>query len=673
VAQVVSRFLSISCPFLSVSRCLNHVSAVSAPKACTSLITLTERRDADFQTYLGSPCRRRSARDTFDGISLHARRENDPLSRNGLHVDNDGYEPSLDTDSSDEDIIQSLKIESQLSTLESADSSLNPRGISSSRFGLPNEQPRGNTTREPFWIRSEGKLYVCFPSDPENTMYRIEVHAEIDLSAPDTEGWFSFSIPGLPRLDASQASGRLTFFHEQGQKIAVDKGLLDFFNDAEAYLVSGGSHFNGSPLLRLRVMDDSTKTDEAEVGTQQEDDLAKWTDGQIRLCPVHFVGLASRDDPLELEDPTKLIWNFHIRIDRIITGDLERQMSLDANSGSVPLLVIDARDWVPNYSIIDEKLATHGEWRETEDGDMALQSVASTLPGNFTKVDVYWKEFGIVGELTGHGATPTREFRLPNTVGKILLNGSLTCNIDNAVIVLNDIYGEEITWRADSMIGCNAIKLPKLYPGYRMYLKVNEATPSISDDLASLSDVDADVELELAASREKISVAEDVDQRVLDLTVPKSSVKGVLQVQDPTIQLNTTTAVPPVEPSIFRRILKYTVLAFILLHILEQIPRVSTPIDNYSALGAFQQQENKPDHEAFLDDPTFGLDLWSATADVVGNAHTGSLEEGQLASESQKRHQLVAEIPADEVQKAERETKWRDRIDHALGWRELGG
>jgi len=32
----VSRFLSISCPFLSVSRCWKHVSAVTAPKACTS-------------------------------------------------------------------------------------------------------------------------------------------------------------------------------------------------------------------------------------------------------------------------------------------------------------------------------------------------------------------------------------------------------------------------------------------------------------------------------------------------------------------------------------------------------------------------------------------------------------------------------------------------------------
>jgi len=650
-----------------------HVSAVSAPKACTSLIALTERSNADSETYLGSPCRRRSARNTFDGISLHARRENDPLSHHGLHVDNDSYEPSLDTDGSYEDITQSLKAESQLSTLEIAESSLISRGTSSSRFGLPNEQPRGNTTGEPFWIRSDGKLYVCFPSDPETAMYRIEVHAEIDLSSPDAEGWFSFSIPGLPRLDASQASGRLTFFHEQGQKIAVDKGLLDFFTDAEAYLVSGGSHFNGSPLLRLRVMDDSTKTDESEAGTQQEDDLAKWTDEQIRLCPVHFVGLASRDDPLELEDPTKLIWNFHIRIDRIITGELECQMSLDANSGSVPLLVIDARDWVSNYSIIDGKLATHAEWRETEDGDMALQSVASTLPRNFTEVDIYWKELEIVDELTGREATPPREFRLPNTVGKILLNGSLTCNIDNAVIVLNDIYGEEITWRADSMIGCNAVKLPKLYPGYRMYLKVNEATPSIRDDLASLLGVDADVEPELPASRENISIVGDVDQRVLELTVPKISVKGVLQVQDPTIQPNTTTAVPPVEPFLFRRILKYTVLAFILLHILEQIPKVSTPIDNYSDLGAFQQKENRPDHEAFLHYPTLGLNMCSATADDVGNARTLSLEEEQVASESQERHQLVAEIPADEVQKAERETNWRDRIDHALGWRELGG
>lgn len=33
----VSRFLRIPCLFLSVSRCLQHVSAVSAPKSCTSV------------------------------------------------------------------------------------------------------------------------------------------------------------------------------------------------------------------------------------------------------------------------------------------------------------------------------------------------------------------------------------------------------------------------------------------------------------------------------------------------------------------------------------------------------------------------------------------------------------------------------------------------------------
>jgi len=160
---------------------------------------------------------------------------------------------------------------------------------------------------------------------------------------------------------------------------------------------------------------------------------------------------------------------------------------------------------------------------------------------------------------------------------------------------------------------------------------------------------------------------------VLQLTVPKLPFKGVLQVQDPTLQFNTTTAVPSVEPSIFRRILKYTVLAFVLLHILEQIPKVSTPIDNYSDLGAFQQKENKPEYEDFSDDPTFGLNMWSPTADDVGNAHTGSWEEGQLTSESHERHQMVAGIQASEVQMAEPGMGLRDRIDHALGWRELGG
>lgn len=645
-----------------------------------------------------SPCRRKSARDTSDGISLHGRRGIDLLNHQGLHIDHDGYELSLDTDSSNDDIHQELKAESRLSPLEISGSSLIPRGTSSSPCALRNTQQHRNATNEPFWIRSEGKLYVCFPSNPEKIAYRIEVHAEIDLSAPDAEGWSSFSIPGLPRLHASQASGRLIFFHEHDHEVSIDKNNSDFFDDAEANLVLGGSHFDGSPLLRIRlpcqsydmhngalaedcktsvcqpVMDDSIKTDEAEVGTQQGDDLSKWTDEQIRLCPVYFEGLASRDDPLELEDPTKLIWNFHIRIDRIITGELECQMSLDVSISSGPLLVIDSRDWVPNYSLIDGQLATPGEWRETEDGDMTLQRVASTSR-NITKVDVYWKEFdGIVDELTGREATPTRQFRVPNTVGKILLNGSLTCNIDNAVIVLNDIYGEEITWRADSMIGCNTIRLPKLYPGYSMYLKVSEATPSISEDLASLPDMDAGVERELATPRQRGSVGEDMDQRVVELEVPKLSVKGVLPVEDPRIRFyTTTTTVSPAEPSIVRRILKYCVLTFILLHILEQIPTVSTPFDNCSEVRTLQQKDTMPEYESISDDPTFRPALWSLTADDSENAHTAPFEEGHQASEPKESDQLVAEVPADKVQNAERETNWRDRIDHALGWRELGG
>lgn len=46
---MVSRFLSISCPFPNVSRYLKHVSAISLPKHAPLLIALTERRNADFE------------------------------------------------------------------------------------------------------------------------------------------------------------------------------------------------------------------------------------------------------------------------------------------------------------------------------------------------------------------------------------------------------------------------------------------------------------------------------------------------------------------------------------------------------------------------------------------------------------------------------------------------
>jgi len=49
----VSKSLGISCPFPSISRCWKHDLAVSPPEHAPLLIALTERRNADFETYLG--------------------------------------------------------------------------------------------------------------------------------------------------------------------------------------------------------------------------------------------------------------------------------------------------------------------------------------------------------------------------------------------------------------------------------------------------------------------------------------------------------------------------------------------------------------------------------------------------------------------------------------------
>ncbi|KAL8822635.1 MAG: hypothetical protein Q9191_006632, partial [Dirinaria sp. TL-2023a] len=216
------------------------------------------------------------------------------------------------------------------------------------------------------------------------------------------------------------------------------------------------------------------------VGTQLPDDkLSEWANQKIKLCPAYFGGLSTRDDPLELEDPTKLSWNFEIRIDRNIYGDLECQTSLEvANTTTPPLLTIDTHGWIPSFSTVNGRLATQCEWRETEDGDLALWKVPpGTKPGcQSVKVQLWWKEFASSFSKTEELRCSAREYILPTVLDKIMLNASLTCNMDNSLLVLNDDVGEreEITWRADSVIGCNSIVLPKMYPGYRLRLHVDE-------------------------------------------------------------------------------------------------------------------------------------------------------------------------------------------------------
>ena len=672
----------------------------------------------------------------------------------GFDSDADGYNPSLDTKYNEDCPHTSPRIDSQLSSPDISDRPWIRRDIASSRFFPPDSDPHGDPKKDPFWIRFEGKLYICFPSNSELATYQIETHAAVHLSEPDTGGWYGFSIPGLPRLHKSQPSGRLSFFQGSGRGILIDKSLFDYCDDSGPYLISGGSHFGTSHLLRLRFQspiecqtqhphdglvaeDNSTladkclewpgsepllvenelehlkvqpysheplspasaheavKSDDVEVGTQSEDEMSKWANERIKLCPVQFAGLVTRDDPLEMEDSTKLAWNLNMRVGRIVTGELECQMSLQVPFGTMPLLVADAREWVPNFSIINGMLATRGEWRETKEGDLALQSVPSIQPGKVMKVDMYWKEFAVVDELNDHEAPRTKEYRLPNIVDKVILNGNLTCTIDNAVIVLNDTEGEEITWRVDSTIGCNSTWLPKLYPGYRLHLKVEEDTPSISDDLESLPDMDTCLELAVPAPRD-----ENTDKRVAGLTAPvtiaeadcsqpqavQASSHGntastaddlaasIVLNREPSSRSHTTTVVPTT-PFTFRQFFKHCMLMILLSNIFEQVLMAFIPAGQFYNHKALETEGAREGYRDFLDDITFGLNLFpSGTSE---DANRGSEEPKSLPEETKENPAPEEAIPSIEevsqvvAEKLQGGRSWRDSIDYALGWREI--
>lgn len=156
------------------------------------------------------------------------------------------------------------------------------------------------------------------------------------------------------------------------------------------------------------------------------------------LRPVRFSALVTSEDslvPVEISSP---IWNLDIQIDRVCGQNLVCRMSLIVEVGedSERLLTFDAHKWVPELSFIDGRLATQraGQWREVEDGHLALLKSPAMILGQKVRVEMRWKELMIAGEFKGDGVWTSKvEYQLPIILGKSVLGGCLTCNDDNGM------------------------------------------------------------------------------------------------------------------------------------------------------------------------------------------------------------------------------------------------
>ena len=649
------------------------------------------------------------------------------------------------------------------------------RTIPSSRYFSPSPAPAADAKRVPFWIKDNGKLYVCFPSTVEHDTYRVEIHARVHLSQPDEQGWYSFSVPGLPQLETSQPGGHLSFCQHRGNQIEVDRSCFEYMIKDGPYLVSGVSHFATNLLLRLHFCTErqlalgkhihgittqsidrsplveqragqlgfegsavpdleslglSTQelhnywrediksrfenrlSDTSDAYSQEHfmrmvmkqgwdfmpelprpvitpprcstgrksdtvphkrlqaptsspvtlgpfphaaetelvdiqllhDELSEWANQKIRLTPAYFAGLFTRDDPLEREDPSKLSWNLEIRIDRNIYGELECQTSLEVPlTTTPPFLTIDAHDWIPNFSTIDGSLATQCEWRETEAGDLALWKVVPTASAKPVKVQLRWKELAAGGAFSNGNKDSllrSREYLLPTILDKTILDASLVCNVDNALLVLNDAEREEVTWRADSMIACNSIRLPKLSPGYRMRLVVDESGAAVSDEGFWGGDMEEE-ELEMVPGTVISPLEEEGDKLLV-----RGEEGNIITEEEEEEEI--TAAVPHLSSTTMRIPAKKSILKILLPLLLLLLLAISF------FLGFLPEQALRNQHVS--------LDL---TGHVLDYRYHDSTVLGLRAQKEEE----IKEAEAEEIIVVVKEENWRDRIDRALGWR----
>ena len=130
-------------------------------------------------------------------------------------------------------------------------------------------------------------------------------------------------------------------------------------------------------------------------------------------CPTPFEALKGLDIP-------DVVWDFHMTVDRLLDDQFICRMSLLAQVGvATRLLNIDSHGWIPQYSIINGRIATH-EWRQI--GGMTLFKSPDMIDG-LLRVEVIW-----------HKERDSGSFRsaLPTVTDMKVLSGILISQVDRS-------------------------------------------------------------------------------------------------------------------------------------------------------------------------------------------------------------------------------------------------
>lgn len=200
------------------------------------------------------------------------------------------------------------------------------------------------------------------------------------------------------------------------------------------------------------------------------------------LEPVSFYGL--EDGFGQVEACSNIVPSLDISVDIVPGNRLECRLSFNLEVGtSQPLLKIEALEWVPMYSSINDHICTQEDpsWWE-EDDNLCLFRAPWMCPGDSLRVEMAFTMIGRIDDLV----TEKDQFisvngTLPRITDKVILGGHLSCNIDNAMVTL--FFNKDLSRDCEEIpfsthYGENSKRLPLLRQGHRLELDFQRLNPN---------------------------------------------------------------------------------------------------------------------------------------------------------------------------------------------------
>jgi len=186
-----------------------------------------------------------------------------------------------------------------------------------------------------------------------------------------------------------------------------------------------------------------------------------------------------------------VVWGLEIQVQRILGMKLECRMSLWLDIGVANILLsMDSHGWVPNFFLVDRRLATEagGEWRQHE-GHLILFKQPHMLPGP-VKVEMNWQETDDVNCVHGDCAD---QILLPRIVDCEVLSGSFSCK-NTGVASFSNPGVKDIPFACEDEAD---IWLPTLHKGYALYMKrVPDKSQSHHFSVIKSGEVPHDIDIE---------------------------------------------------------------------------------------------------------------------------------------------------------------------------------